>query len=48
MIAGFVYAKGISIIHLAMFVAWFYVIHPDKEFILTLTNITHPDMANDP
>lgn len=39
MIAGIVYAKGISIIHFAMCIAWFYVLHPDPEYVNTLTNV---------
>lgn len=31
--AGFVYSRGISIIHLAQIVSWFYAIGPDLEMV---------------
>lgn len=39
--SGFVYAKGISVIHLSLVVCWFYVIHPDLELSATFVEPTN-------
>jgi hypothetical protein len=38
-IAALSYARGVSLIHFSLIVAWFYVIHPDIEYANTLDMI---------
>lgn len=33
--AALVYSKGVSIIHLGMLIAWFYVVQPDRDYAAT-------------
>ena len=38
-IAAIEYSKGVSLIHFSLFIAWFYVIHPDIEYASTFEDI---------
>ena len=53
MIAGLVYAKGISIIHLALIFGWFMMLKPDWQSWMKklddndiILNLKHPEDAN--
>ena len=45
-IAGIEYSRGVSIIHLCLFITWFYVIHPDVEYAATFSIVEEDEDGN--